>query len=320
MAGTPGNPVASKLAIAVAIVMVAFLEAKRSLHRFVRQTITETEFNDTIWFLALIFVILPLLPEGRFGPYDAFEPRKVWFFVILVSSISYVGYFLQKFLGSGTGLKLTAVLGGLASTTAATLAFARQAQENPADMRKFWYAAVIANAIQFPRILVILYVVNDQLALAASPVLLAMSAAGLLLGLVLSRRMPAQDSEEGVGTGNPFRLGPALKFGLVFAVILFVSEAATMEFGGEGLYLASLVGGTMDADAVALTVASLQGQGKVAMGTGMWVLLLALLMNALLKTGLAGYAAGKAFAWRVALGFVVMFAAGAVTLAIAEAM
>jgi len=320
MASAPGNPAASKLAIAAAVVMVAFLGAKSALHRFVRKTITETEFNDTLWFLAIIFVILPLLPEGRFGPYGAFEPRKIWFFVILVSSISYVGYFFQKFLGSGTGLKLTAVLGGLASTTAATLAFARELKEKPDEMRNYWYAAVLANAIQFPRLLVILWVVNADLALAALPVFLAMTIAGLLMGFFLSSRLDPKAAEEQVNAGNPFRLAPALQFGAIFAVIIFVSEAATTEFGGEGLHVASALGGAIDADAVSLSVASVQQQGTVDMQTALWDLLLALFMNALLKTGLAGYAGGRSFALRVAAGFAVMFGAGAATALLAAGM
>jgi uncharacterized membrane protein (DUF4010 family) len=92
--------VGAPLSIGATIVVVAFLEAKAWLHKLVRETITEREFNDTLIFLALILVIYPVLPEGQFGPYGFIEPRKIWLFVILVSSISYVGYFLEKFLGT----------------------------------------------------------------------------------------------------------------------------------------------------------------------------------------------------------------------------
>ena len=87
----------STAAVAIAIILTLFLEARRRLHRFFRETITEIEFNDTLRFLALIFVIYPILPDRHFGPYGFFQPRHIWMFVILVSSISYAGYFFEKF-------------------------------------------------------------------------------------------------------------------------------------------------------------------------------------------------------------------------------
>ena len=132
--------------------VVGFLEAKRSLHKLVRETITEVEFNDTLRFLAIIFIVYPILPAGEFGPYQFLAPRKIWAFVILVSSVSYAGYFLQKFLGAKRGLKLAGVLGGLASTTAATASFARSSSDEPENRLLYAQAAVIANAMQFPRL------------------------------------------------------------------------------------------------------------------------------------------------------------------------
>ncbi|MCP5120756.1 MAG: MgtC/SapB family protein, partial [bacterium] len=85
LAAAPTEPIGSGLAVGAAIVMVVFLEAKRALHRFIRETITDTEFNDTLWFLAIIFIVYPVLPEGQFGPYDAISPKHIWLFVILVS-------------------------------------------------------------------------------------------------------------------------------------------------------------------------------------------------------------------------------------------
>ena len=125
LTASPSVPQGAPLAIGVTIVVVAFLEAKRSLHKFVRETINEREFNNTLQFLAMIFVVYPVLPQGQFGPYQFFAPRQVWLFVILVSSISYLGYFLEKFLGERKGMDFASILGGLASTTAATTAFAR---------------------------------------------------------------------------------------------------------------------------------------------------------------------------------------------------
>ena len=128
------------MAIGVTIVVAAFLEARQRLHKLLRETITEQEFNATLAFVGVVLVIYPLLPTGSYGPYQFFNPRQVWMFVILISSISYLGYFLEKFLGEEKGLIYTSILGGLASTTAATLLFARLSKERPEETLGPWQA------------------------------------------------------------------------------------------------------------------------------------------------------------------------------------
>ena len=102
------------------IVLAAILAERDQLRSFVRDAISDREFIDTLSFLALIFIIYPLLPAGSYGPFGFFDPRRIWLFVILVSGVSYVGYFLTKFTGSERGALLTAIVGAIASTTAYT--------------------------------------------------------------------------------------------------------------------------------------------------------------------------------------------------------
>ena len=314
LTAAPGYPMGAPLAIGVTIVVVAFLEAKRALHKLFRETITEHEFNDTLRFLAIVFVIHPVLPEGAFGPYQFFEPRKVWLFVILVSSISYLGYFLEKFLGARKGLDIASVLGGLASTTAATMAFSRSCADEPDQLTAYWKATVIANAIQFPRVLALLYAVNPGLAAAAWAPLLAMTIAGLALGLLISRLSKAGDGQHQMKLGNPFRLMPALKFGVIFTAIMFASKAAVAEFGQRALYWTGALGGALDADSVSVSVADAVRTGTAPAALGVSVVLLALFSNAIMKTLIALFTAGRSFGWRVLVGFLAMFAAGAVVL------
>ena len=209
---------------------------------------------------------------------------------------------------------MTSVLGGLASTTASTLAFAKEVKERPDSLRTYWAATVVANAIQFPRILLILYVVSVQTAMRTVIVLLSMTVVGLVLGWLLYRMSKPAGEESSVRAGNPFRLAPALKFGALFAVIMFISRAAAAEFGGQGLFWASALGGTMDADAVSVSAASLFNSGSVSLDDAVWAILLALFMNAVLKSGLAAYAGGLRFGLRTFLGFLVMFGTGAILL------
>jgi uncharacterized membrane protein (DUF4010 family) len=296
-------------AIAATIVMTAFLEAKKRLETFIREGITPGEFNDTLGFLAVVFVIYPVLPDAAYGPYDFFVPRKVWLFVILVSSISYVGYFLQKYLGGERGLALTGVLGGLTSTTATTAAMARDVREQPEAEQIFWQSVVLANAIQFPRVLVILEVVSPGLAWQAAPLMLAMFAAGLVLALLLRRVGKAGAAPRKLALGNPFRLAPALKYGAVFAAILLANKWAAASYGGAAVYYTSAIAGSVDVDAVVVSLSEMLGR-QIDPAMAIRALWIALAANAVLKTVLAAVGGGASFGWRVALGFAVMFGAG----------
>lgn len=310
LAALPGGRSTQALAVSAAVVVVIFLEAKRALHKLVRETITEKEFDDTLRFLAVVFVVYPILPAGEYGPYGFLAPRKIWALVILVSAVSYCGYFLTKFLGARRGLRLTGILGGLASTTAATLSFAAGSAEEPHNRGYYAQAAILANAIQFPRVLLILVVVNPALASAAAYPLLAMTAGGLLAALLFGRSSEPVQPGAMIGLRNPFRLGPALQFGLLFAAILLATRAAAAHFGGSGLYWASGLAGSVDVDAVALSMADLQTAGQASMEDAVACLLLALGANALVKTGIAGSAGQREFALRLAGAFAIMLGFG----------
>lgn len=303
------------VAIAITVVLTLLLEARRRLHRFFRETITELEFTDTLRFLALIFVIYPVLPDRAFGPHDFFNPRRIWMFVILVSSISYAGYFLEKFLGSVRGLSVTSILGGLASTTAATSAFAEQVREEPDRIAEYWKAATLANSIQFPRILILLGVVSPALVQLIAVPMLVMSAAGVLLAWVIpaGRRTEAGEQRR-VQVRNPFSLLPALKFGALFAGIVLLVKAASAAYGQGALLMSSAIGGLLDVDAIAVTAGQMANASAVQPQAASTAVLVALAANAVFKSGLAWTAGTPAFALRIGFSFLVLLGAGALAL------
>lgn len=303
------------LAIALAIGLVFALETKSQLHRFVRESLTQSEFRDTLRFLAIIFIIYPLLPEGAYGPYDFFSPRRVWVFVILVSSISYLGYFAQKLFGPDRGLVLTAIFGGVASTTAATASLARGYRDDPEKLTAYWQAVALTNAIQLPRVWAILLVVNAGLAAGLLPVLAAMTAAGLVLVLLLARLAPADPGIPApkVPLGNPFRLTPALRFGILFAAIQFGSRWAYSIVGSASAYT-TVLAGAIDVDAIILSLAELHIEGRLDAPGAVTNILVALAANAVVKTGIAWFGGGPRFALRLAAAFAVMLAGGVAAL------
>lgn len=305
---TPGIAWGSPLAIALTVVLVLFLDARDALNRFFRETITEREFHDTLRFLAVIFVILPVLPAQDYGPYDFFSPRRVWIFVILVCSISWLGYFLQKFLGEGRGLALTGALGGIASTTATTMELARQSREPGVSTEGYSRAVLLANAVQCPRIWAILLAISPALAWACAPFLAAITVAGLAAAWLLGRSAGGEHAG-GVALSNPFRLAPALKFGALFAAVRLLARALTDQYGDAGVYAASAIGGSVDVDAIVASMAGLARDAGVGVPSAAGAVLLAWAANAVLKTGIAYYAGTRALAHRLAGGFVLMLAA-----------
>lgn len=309
MTASPGIPMAAPIAIGTAIAMTAFLEFKKRLQAFFRETITEGEFNGTLAFLAVVLVIYPLLPAGRYGVYGFFAPREVWFYVILISTISYAGYFFQKFLGAGRGLDYTAVVGGVASTLATTMNLARRSSHDPAHSAAYARAAVMANTVQFPRTLVILYAVNQAMAWAATGPLLV----SLLVGAALSwhfRRTVEDVDQRAAPSGNPFRVRPALTFGVLFALIVLLNKAANAELGWLAVYGTSALGGLVDVGTVILSSSDLLNRGSVTSAAAVSYVFAALAANIVFKAVVALVAGTPAFAWRLLAALGVMFGSG----------
>lgn len=316
-AATPTMRFGTQLSIALAILIAVFLEAKQRLQHLLRETITEAEFNATLGFVTVVLVIYPVLPVGVFGPYMFFSPRQVWMFVILISSISYVGYFFEKFLGAEKGLVYTSLLGGLASTTAATLHFARMSKERPSETFELWRAFVIANTVQFPRALLIVALASQPLAVVCAWPLAIATVVGILMAWGMSRLPHAPMEPMGIEHGNPFRIRPALQFGALFTLVVFISKAATARAGPDAFEATSLLGGLVDVATVIAPASDLLRGEKITAATAAIAVMLALGSNALLKLVIAALAGSFQFALRLALPFAIWGASVALGLWIA---
>jgi len=303
LSASPAPAFAEPLAIGATLIVVVFLEIKKRIEKLLRETISITEFNATLGFVGIVVVIYPLLPAGAYGPYAFFEPRQVWKFVILISSISYAGYFLEKFLGAEKGLFYTSVLGGLASTTAATMLFARESKERPVDTFGLWRAFVIANTVQFPRTFLILIAMSPDLARACVWPLAAMLACGLLMAEVLARWPHKRIEPVPMESGNPFRILSALQFGALFAGAVFLSKWAIATFGTSAFYWTSLLGGLVDVSTVIAPAGELLGSHRMTPMTAAIAVLLALAANAVQKIVIAVASGTREFAARVTAVF-----------------
>ena len=298
------------LAAGTTIVVAIFLEFRQRLHQLLRETITEQEFNGTLAFVAVVLVIYPLLPAASYGPYSFFNPRQVWKFVILISSISYLGYFFQKFLGEERGLIYTAMLGGLASTTAVTLQFGHTSKELGEDANTgLWRAFVIANTVQFPRTFLIVALVTPELALPLAWPLGVMTIWGVLLAEILRRWPHKRLTTLALKPGNPFRIGPALRFGALFILIVFITRLSLAKLGPGSFYWTSLIGGLVDVATVIAPAEDMLRSKTILANVAEAAVLLALVSNAILKIGVA-LSGTKAYRIRVVATFLLWAAAG----------
>lgn len=299
---------------AVAVVATALLSSKPAIHPLARR-ISSADITGTLEFLVLAVIVVPLLPDERFGPLEAINPHDIGLFVILISGISFVGYAGIRLLGPERGLGLTGVVGGLVSSTAVTLSLSGRAREHEEIGESASLAVILASTIMFVRVVVIVAVVNGALVARVGPPLAASALAGLAASLVLwlrSRRI--RRPAGAIAFTNPFELGRALGFALLFGVVLVGSKAAATYLGEAGTYGAGLLAGTTDVDAITLSMAGLSG-GSVSPAVAATTIFLGAASNTLVKGVLAAVLGGWRFGRNVLAGQLVMLAAGLVALA-----
>ena len=287
----------------LALLITILLALKRMMPRILLR-LKRVELTDTLKFLAIILIVLPLLPNRALGPYGAFNPYKVMFLVILISGISFVGYFLTKFLGAERGLGLTGLFGGLTSSTAVTAAMANQARQTPSIINACAFATIIANATMFGRVLLVTAILDWTLMTRLAWSIGTMTAAACLAVAVLWMRSKKDSSRDGnaskeISLKNPFSLGPAVKFALFFVGILFAAKIAKIYLGDNGIYLASLVSGLADVDAITLSIIEQVKNAQLMHGVGAIGITIAVVANSIVKSGIAVYSGGWKFGLRV---------------------
>lgn len=280
------------LAATLTLVLVCILYFKESLHKLAEK-LKDIEVVSTIKFMIVAFVVLPLLPNQTYGPYGVFNPYLIWLIVVFVSGISFASYIAIKLIGPRRGIGLVGFLGGLISSTALTLSFSRESKRNKNIVNPFVVAIILASTAMCFRVLLELSVLNKELVAACIVPLSAMGFVGIVSVLTFwfwkdsdSEKEAAEEAKKRVyKLKSPFTLGPALKFGLFFMLILFVMKIAQIYFGHGSLYVVSLISGLVDVDAITVSVANITKQGGVSNSVGTTAVTLAVISNTLFKGG-----------------------------------
>jgi uncharacterized membrane protein (DUF4010 family) len=302
------NPV---YAAVLGVITTTFLFSKHKLHDLVNH-ISPEEMYSALVFGIVAFVVLPFLPNEPLGPFGVFNPYKIWLFVVFISGMGFVGYILIKVFGSKNGIGLTGFFGGIVSSTAVTLSFAGISKKfNDLKMTElFVFAVIVANAVMFVRVLIEVYVI-DKLLL---PYLLLPMVVMILVSLIfagviwLTRDSSTVEKEaREVTYTSPLHFRPALKFGFIFAVMLFLVKIAQLYMGDTGLYITSALSGLVDADAITLSMASVAGE-EVSRSVAATAIFFGAMSNTVVKFGLAAAFGSKKFRniLGVIFGFVIL--------------
>jgi uncharacterized membrane protein (DUF4010 family) len=300
----------------LSVVATMLLSAKPFLHDF-SSKISRDDVIATVKFLLVAVVVLPLLPDEPHGPYGVLNPFKTGVMVALIAGVSFVGYAASRWLGAGRGLFLTGLVGGLASSTAVTLAGAQRAKANPELAEASALSIIAASVVMSVRVIVLAAATNRELLAGLVWPFSAMALVGAGYAALLYRRTRQQPpgGHEPALT-NPFELSSALKFGAVVVAVSLVSRWAQAQFGAVALYAAGALAGLADVDAITLSIASMAARHEVEANVAMGTIFVAVAANTITKAGLSLVLGSRSLALRVALGFLAMVAAGAAGLVI----
>ena len=295
----------AELAVMLAIGTTALLYFKPEL-RGISQKLTRRDLVAVLQFSVLTFIVLPILPDQDFGPYGAFNPHHAWLMVVLISGISLAGYIALHLAGTRYGAPLLGFFGGLASSTATTLIYAKHGKSNPIMLNLAALVIVIASMVVLLRLLVVSAVV----AYGALPGLLPVLAGGLLFGLMVAlynwRKMSHATELYVPETSNPAELHTAIGFGLLYVIVLLGAAWMADIAGNQGLYALALVSGLTDVDAITLSSLRLFNLGQLNEQQTITTITLAFIANLVFKFGMVVFIGGWSLARHVAAGFAAM--------------
>ena len=279
-----------KEALAVAVIVSALLTLKAKFNETISR-VTQDEMYAFIKFIILSLLFLPFLPDKSYGPGEIINPRSIGFVVVIVSSLSFIGYFIIKFFGAERGILFTGLLGGTFSSTAVTWVFSSREKENENLSVQYSTGIIIACAVMFVRVLIIAVLFNQEVFkwLFIPCGLMIVSAS--IVAFILKRKALSPSSSSPIQLGNPLDISNVLLFGLQYVGITFFVYYANIYLGTKGLFITGIISGLADVDAINISMSKLS-LVKINPSMAAIVILLAVLSNTVFKIGIS-YAKGS---------------------------
>ena len=302
----------TELGLSVGGGVAVLLQGKKPLHTLVGR-FSEPDIRAIFNLVLIALVILPVLPNRSYGPYGVLNPFEIWLMVVLIVGISLGGYISYKFLGARAGTLLGGVLGGLISSTATTVSYARRSRHAPEVVGMAAFAIVIASTIVFARLIFeIALVAPELLSALAPPLVVIMLVMGVLAAVLYFAR--GAEVEQVPLDEDPSELKAAVLFGLLYAAILFAVAAGQQWLGHRGLYLVAAISGLTDMDAITLSTAQLIKRGELDVDTGWRMILLGSLSNLVFKGAAVAVLGHRRLLRRVSIAFGVVLLCGGLLL------
>ena len=295
-----------RLASGAGAVVVLALAEKRRLHSWVDR-LDPAEMRAALQFAVLALVVLPLLPATLPTPIGELTPRGTWIFVLIISALNFSGHVARRLVGEERGYAVTGALGGVVSSTAVTWGFARESRHDKSLGAAYAAGVIAACTVLFPRVVVVVSLLNQDVAVAVLPYLAAPFVAGAVISVWVGRahrtsREPAESTPR-----SPLRLGTALQMAAAFQLVLLLMVIVRRQFGDAGVYTSAALFGATDVDALSVAMtrsgdAAFAPVAARAIGVG-------IASNTLLKLGLALVVGRGVFRWRTAFALTVMLVA-----------
>jgi len=295
-------------AVCVSGGVAVLLQWKKPMHDFVGR-IGKEDMRAIFRLVLIALVVLPMLPNRNYGPYNVLNPFHVWLMVVLIVGISVAGYIAFKFLGTRVGTVLGGVLGGVISSTATTVSYARQTRSAPETAQISTLVIMIASTIVFVRVGFEVVLVSPGIAASVLPPLGATMLLMAALCVVLYLRRPPLDAEIPADK-DPSGLQAAFLFGALYALVIFALAAVKEHFGQSGTYLVALLSGMTDMDAITLSTARLIETGRIEVGAGWRMIMLAALSNIVFKAIIVAVLGHPGLLRRIAPVFGISLAGG----------
>lgn len=281
--------------------MAILLHLKQPMHRFAG-AIGDDDMRAIMQFVLVSLVILPVLPNRDYGPYGVWNPFQIWLMVVLIVGISLSGYVAYKFLGARAGTLLSGVLGGLISSTATTVSYARRSTEKAGSAVLATSVILIASCMSLARVLVEIATVAPRSFASLAPpigvmllVTTAIAGGSLFFHRNHDSAMPEPE--------NPAQFRSALIFGTLFALVLLAVAVVREHFGSAGLYVVGIISGLTDMDAITLSAARMVESDQADASTAWRTIVIAAMSNVVFKFGTAAFLGHRALTIRLAVAF-----------------
>lgn len=298
-------------ALGVAVIVATILTLKGQFRQLVVR-VTQEELYAFVKFIILALLLMPFLPDENYGPGNILNPREIGWIVVIVSSLSFIGYLLIKFVGAGKGILLTAFFGGMFSSTAVAWVFSSRSKETSKELSQLYGAGImLASAVMFVRVAVVSFIFNREvfrLLVIPCGILFLIS---LLATFILAKKAGVISSEQNISLGNPLNLLNAMGFATLFIVIMLAVFFADKWLGNAGLLISGIISGFTDVDAINISMSKFAlSSGKV--NIAVLTIVSAVLSNTLVKTCISIFKGSKDLRKSAGVAYAITLGAGVI--------